>query len=97
MYETQKSIRNDYKTMIDNEELFWCRTKAYLDIQGIDYIDSLPVLRDCLSSGAQPYRISKDGHPNPVGHHAIAELVLSKIRNREHADLNDKKQGNQKY
>ena len=85
VYETQESPRDDYKTLIDSEELFWRRTKTYLENQGIDYIDSLPALRSCLSSGVQPYRISKDGHPNPVGHQAIAELVLSTLR--EHTDL----------
>ncbi len=87
MYETQQSIPHEYKTLIDNEELLWRRTKAYLENQGIGYIDSLPVLRGCLCNGAQPYMITKDGHPNPIGHRAIAELVLSTLRSREHAAL----------
>jgi lysophospholipase L1-like esterase len=78
---------DEYNTLIDNEELFLRRTKAYLEDQGIGYIDSLPVLRGCFRSGVQPYRITKDGHPNPAGHHAIAELVLSTLRSRDHTAL----------
>ena len=87
VYETQQSMPDEYNTLIDNEELFWRRTKAYLEDQGIGYIDSLPVLRGCFRSGVQPYRITKDGHPNPAGHHAIAELVLSTLRSRDHTAL----------
>lgn len=87
VYETGQTIPDVYKTLIDNEELLWHRTKAYLKNQGIDYIDSLPVLRGCFQSGAQPYKITSDGHPNPIGHRAIAELVLSTLRNSKYSVL----------
>jgi len=84
VYESQQSIPDIYKTLIDNEELLWRRTKAYLKSQGIVYIDALPVLKGCFRSGAQPYKITIDGHPSPAGHRAVAELVLSTLRNPEY-------------
>ncbi len=72
-------IGESYHDLVTNEELFWQGTKNFLEEQGIDFIDSLQALRACLKSGRQPYAISSDGHPNGIGHRAIAELILSKI------------------
>ena len=56
------------------------KKKDFLTKQEIYFIDSLPVLRKCIQDGKQPYKISWDSHPNAIGHHAIAEVVLSEIK-----------------
>jgi lysophospholipase L1-like esterase len=45
-------------------------------------VDALPALRACLSRGESPYAISADGHPNAVGHRAIAEELARELRRR---------------
>ena len=73
------NIKKSYQDLITNEELFWQRTKEYLQERGIVFIDGLQALKECLENGKQPYPISWDDHTNAIGHRAIAELVLSKI------------------
>jgi lysophospholipase L1-like esterase len=68
------------KTAIEYEELFWKKTRDFLENHGITFVDALPILRKCIASGSQPYPMSGDGHPNAIGHRAIAESVLSSIR-----------------
>jgi hypothetical protein len=53
----------------------WEATRMFLDSNAIGYIDALPALRSQLTSGQQPYRPSRDGHPTAAGHAAIASLV----------------------
>jgi len=71
-----------YQNLVTNENLLWNRTKAFLQEHGIDYVDSLQALRNSLSKGNQPYKISHDGHPNALGHRAIATLVQSHMKPR---------------
>lgn len=73
-------VPDDYMQLINNEEEMWKRTKDFLEERSIEYIDCLPALRQCFEKGKQPYQISSDGHPNAMGHQAIAEKVLSTIR-----------------
>jgi lysophospholipase L1-like esterase len=70
-----KDMSQSYQDLIENEELFWKKTKVFLQHQGIDFIDALPVMRDYLKN----YRINHDGHVNAVGHRAIADLVYAYI------------------
>ena len=58
----------------------WSRTKEYLSAAGIRYVDTLPALEDCLRSGRQPYQVSRDGHPNEIGHEAIAKHLDQWLR-----------------
>lgn len=74
------NIKKSYQDLVTNEELFWQRTKEYLQERGIVFIDGLQALKECLENGKQPYPISWDDHTNAIGHRAIAELVLSKIK-----------------
>ncbi len=69
----------NYRTLVENEEHMWKLTKDFLKKNNIEYIDALPTLRRLLSSGIQPYKVSRDGHPNQQGHIAIARLVANHI------------------
>ena len=79
VYGSLAEIPNSYQSLVENEEQVWQETKEFLKKQGIHFIDTLPILRELVQDGIQPYPISKDGHKNSVGHRAIAELVLSEI------------------
>lgn len=71
-----------YNVLIQNEELLWQRTKDFLGSQSVDFIDALPALRKCLETGVQPYYITGDGHPNAIGHRAIALLAQDEMTRR---------------
>lgn len=66
-----------YRSLTENEERFWKITKDFLEQNGIEYLDSLPALREQLVTGIQPYQVSHDGHPNEHGHRAIGKLVAA--------------------
>jgi len=68
-----------YRVLTENEELFWRIAKDFFEENGIEYVDALPALRQQLTSGIQPYQVSRDGHPNEEGHRAIARLVATRI------------------
>ena len=54
---------------------FWRRTKAFLDAEGIPWVDTLPALRAIVARGENPYFADQDGHPNALGQHTIAEAI----------------------
>ncbi|MFQ5463996.1 MAG: hypothetical protein ACE5E5_15395 [Phycisphaerae bacterium] len=56
------------------------RTKVLLEREGIDVVDALPALQQCVKDGRQPYPVSDDGHPNATGQAAIADAVHSALR-----------------
>jgi len=64
-----------FEALIAAERRFWTTTKNFLSRHGIEYIEALPALQNQLDLGNQPYKMSQDGHPNELGHAAIAELV----------------------
>jgi hypothetical protein len=73
-----KNMVNDmFREVIDNETLLWNRAKVFFDENGIDYIDSTPMLKKALESGDQPYQMSTEDHPNVFGQEAIARAVYS--------------------
>jgi hypothetical protein len=69
----------DFLTLTANEASFWQTVRTELARRGIAAIDALPRLRSQLESGAQPYPESADGHPNPTGQRALAELVRTEV------------------
>lgn len=79
VYKNSSNMPQTYKILIENEELFWQKTKTFLQNQEIYFIDTLPALRECIHRGDQPYKASRESHPNSIGNHAIAELVYSEI------------------
>jgi hypothetical protein len=68
-----------YRSLIENESTFLQRTSDYLQQRHIGFVDATPALRAVLANGVQPYPVSSDGHPNAVGHRAIAGSVLDHI------------------
>jgi hypothetical protein len=64
------------------ESWFWAKMKAYLDQEGIAYVEALPRLREILKEGLPPYPSTDDGHPNEAGYHAIAACVKEDIEKR---------------
>jgi lysophospholipase L1-like esterase len=70
----------NYRSLIANEERTWSITKNFLAHNGIEYLDALPSLRGELAVGIQPYKISRDSHPNEYGHKAIAKLVAAFLK-----------------
>lgn len=63
----------------ENEERVRGIAMDFLENNGIEYLDALPVLREQLAIGIQPYGVSHDGHPNEHGHKAIAKLVAAHL------------------
>ncbi len=68
-----------YTQLITNEEIARKATKEFLEKSSIPYVDILISLRQCLERGNQPYQASRDGHPNKIGHRAIAEQIALEI------------------
>jgi len=58
--------------------------KKFLKDAGIRFVDALPILQECLRKGEQPYFIHEDGHPNEIGHRAIASRLAQEIARQEH-------------
>ena len=83
LYENVVDPPKTYQTLIANEEFMWQRTKDFLTDHGILFIDALPALRQRLRSGTQPYAMSSDGHPNAIGHQAIAEYLRTEIKEHD--------------
>lgn len=90
VYENLDEIPQIYKYLIEKEELFWEKTKDFFQNQGIHFIESLSILRKYIKKGNQPYKISADGHPNFLGHQAIAEIVLKEIKKQDLLNGNNK-------
>ncbi len=66
-----------YQRLVSNEKQLWEKSKGFLEENGIDYLDALPVLQQQLLRENQPYPVTQDGHPNAYGHQAIAGLIAS--------------------
>jgi len=66
-----------YHTLVRNELLFWEQTKMFLESHSIEYMDSLQSLQSELETGFQPYRVTRNGHPNEHGYRAIAHAIHS--------------------
>ena len=72
-----QSILHD---VVQNETRVRTRLLAFLQEHGIPATDALPFLHGCLRHGEHPYPISRDGHPNAIGHRAIAQAVAGGMR-----------------
>jgi lysophospholipase L1-like esterase len=70
----------NYRTVTASEERVSKTVKDFLERHHIEYLDALPVLREQLAIGIQPYQVTHDGHPNEHGHKAIAKLVADHLK-----------------
>ncbi len=77
--ESGESAPAEMRKLVRNETQVRARFVAFLDEHNIPFTDSLPLLRDCLRRGEQPYPIGRDGHPNSTGYRAIAESVAGRV------------------
>jgi hypothetical protein len=74
----EKSASQAYKKQIRNEVMVWTMIRAFLEANGIEYVEPLASLRKQLAEGNQPYPVL-DAHPNATGHAVIAAAVYDKL------------------
>lgn len=65
------------------EDDMWQAAKRFFQENGVLYVDTLPLLREMLQQGDQPYRVDSDMHFNPAGNRAVAELLRDFISDEE--------------
>jgi len=70
---------SSYERLIEQESSFWRSTKEFLERGKIEYVDALPALEAAVEKGVEPYPITWDGHPNALGHLAIARRVAASL------------------
>ncbi len=68
-----------FERLAENERRAMALVEAHLRDRGIELLDASTALRAELAAGNQPYPVSQDGHPNAVGHRAIAEAVAARL------------------
>ena len=68
-----------FERLADHERRAMALVEAHLQERGIEFLDASAALRASLAAGAQPYPVSQDGHPNAIGHRAIAEAVAARL------------------
>ena len=80
--ETAGVATPDYEELIALERRLWNETRAFLEANDIEYIDTLPALEGALAAGVSAYRITNDGHPSPEGQAVIGEQIRSELEFR---------------
>jgi hypothetical protein len=73
------SVPPIYARLADNETRLRALLTERLQDRQITVVDSLPRLRELARQGVLPYSDSKDGHLNPAGQRAVAELVSDAV------------------
>jgi lysophospholipase L1-like esterase len=82
-----------YVQQIRFEEDARSRIVDLLDANGIEYVDSLPALREAVQSGIAIYPRDTDGHPVPEGYRIIADTVASYLKHPSSPENVDKETG----
>lgn len=75
MAPSHRSPSATFRSLAANEARVRSTAEERLRRGGVEYVDTLPVLRAMLSKGVMPYPPSSDGHPNEAGHAALAQAV----------------------
>jgi lysophospholipase L1-like esterase len=65
-----------------NEAQIWARTKAFLEANGVDFVDTLPEMRRGVAEGSQLYPYSTQSHPDTPGYERIARAVARALEER---------------
>jgi hypothetical protein len=73
-------VPDAYSRVVRNEETMWRSAKTFLADRSIASVDTRGALWDCIRAGRNPYLLSGDGHPNPVGYTAIANAVCDALQ-----------------
>jgi len=84
VYRSRAVAPQTYHQTIRREERMWQATKRFFEEHQIEYIDTLPVLRQRLADNQQPFNISTDTHLNAIGHRVISQLVHARISGDRH-------------
>ena len=66
-------------SLLADERALWALLQSSLTAAGIPYVDGAAALQASFSEGTQPYPIDTDGHPNPVGHRALATAIADRL------------------
>jgi len=75
-----KIMSAEYNKLLEHEETLWINTKNYLTGLNVKFIDILPVFRKLVSNAVHPYEATRTGHPNELGHYAIARQISDYLR-----------------
>jgi hypothetical protein len=73
------SVPSAYARLADSETKLRALLVEQLQARQITVIDTLPRLRELAQDGVLPYSDTKDGHLNPTGQRAVAELVSAAV------------------
>jgi lysophospholipase L1-like esterase len=65
------------RELVENEQRLKGELLSSLAAEGVDYLDLLEPMRGAPS---QPYFENADGHPNAVGHRAMAAAVAANVK-----------------
>ncbi len=80
VYDPIIESREEYPGMMElvaRESNIMETISKFLREREIDFLNVGFSLRSCVQSRQQPYPMSRDGHPNAVGNHAIAKAIAA--------------------
>jgi hypothetical protein len=64
---------------VEQEEALRQRLRIELARRRINLVDALPSLQALVDAGELPYSRTRDGHLNPAGQRAVAQLVRAAL------------------
>jgi hypothetical protein len=73
------TVPESYATLVADEAAARLALQQELTARHIAVVDALPALRALLAGGVLPYSTTRDGHLNPAGQLAVAELLGNSV------------------